>query len=98
MLFCYCLLAETRQCLLRTHVRQLKEPRIQVIAVLSTDDEDPVPASALECVLHQLSFEDASVRLESLGVLRPVDEDLFIELLDWHVHTFVERALRKLLL
>ena len=81
---------ETRKSLLGTEVRYFEKPRVQVFAILSANDEDPVPASTLESMLGILSFEDTCVRLKSFGMFRPIDEDLFVEFFDWEVDAFIK--------
>ena len=46
---------------------------------MSSNDENPVPAPALEAVQLVFVLEDRSIVLELLDLLRPIDEYVFVE-------------------
>ena len=71
---------------------------VQILAIMYRNDIDPMPPPTLEWFLTCFSFEDTSVRLKSLGMFHPIDEDLFVELFNWQIYTLIQRTLCKLLL
>ena len=93
LLFGVCSLDQGRQSLLVSEGGQLEKGFIDVFARLGCNEIDPISASALECVLDLLVFEDPGVGLKFLRELRPEDERLFVELLNGEVHTLVEAGL-----
>ena len=63
---------------------------------MSSNDENPVPAPALEAVQLVFVLEDRSIVLELLDLLRPIDEYVFVEAFEGKVDWLVERALIEL--
>ena len=66
------------------------------MAIVRSNDEDPMAAPALEAVQLVFVLEDCGIVLELLDLLRPIDEYVFIEALKGKVDRLVEGALVEL--